>query len=216
MNSSRFESLWRRNMLDGAEDNSQAVFLAVLAYYREAHRHYHNDEHIDHCLALLTDVEDELVDMDAVELAIWFHDVIYKSGAKDNEQRSAEWFLQLSEGRLHDELRQKVARLILNTTHDSNPQSDDERILLDIDLSSFGLSWERFQEDGDNVRREQQHLSDQEFYRKQMRFQESLLKRARFYFSDYFYRRFEEKARHNLTRHLEELRSRGFFAEPSS
>lgn len=203
-------------MVPGADDNSLAVFRAVQKCYRQSHRHYHNDEHIDHCLDLLKDVEGQLADIDAVELAIWFHDVIYESGASDNEKRSADWFLELSAGRLREDLRQKVADLIMNTTHNSNPQSDDERILVDIDLSSFGLSWERFQEDGDNVRKEQPHLSDQEFYQKQMRFQESLLERARFYFSDYFHRRFEEKARKNLNRHLQLLRSQGFYSKSSS
>jgi predicted metal-dependent HD superfamily phosphohydrolase len=216
MNQSGFESIWRRNLRPGAVDRARAVFVAVQAAYQESHRHYHNDEHIDHCLALLHDVHDQLLCPDAVELAIWFHDVVYESGAIDNEQRSAEWFLRQSEGQLTENIRQQVADLIMSTTHDEPPKNLDARILLDIDLSSFGLSWERFREDGENVRKEQQHLSDREFYRRQMRFQESLLQRARFYFSDYFYRRFEANARENLTRHLALLRSRGFHPEPSS
>ena len=196
--------------MPGAPDNSHAVFAAVKQKYQESHRHYHNDEHIDHCLALLDEVYDQLCSPDAVELALWFHDVIYISASKDNEKRSAEWFLMHSENRLNESIRQNVYQLIMSTTHDKAPKSLDERILVDIDLSSFGLSWERFQEDGINVRKEQQHLSDEEFYRKQMKFQETLLGRARFYFSDYFYSRFESRARENLKKHLDLLRSRGF------
>ncbi len=210
MNLSKFESVWRQNLLQGVSDNSHAVFAAVQKFYQESHRHYHNDDHIDHCLELLHEVRDQLDRPDAVELAIWFHDVIYTSGARDNEKRSAEWFLLQSELQLEEPIRDEVYSLIMSTKHDKSPKSLEERILVDIDLSSFGLSWERFQEDGINVRKEQRHLSDQEFYQKQMKFQESLLNRARFYFSDYFYRRFEEKARDNLTRHLALLRSQGY------
>ena len=210
MNLTRFESIWRRNLRQGVSDNSHAVFAAVQKYYQESHRHYHNDEHIDHCLGLLQEVRQELANPDAVELAIWFHDVIYTAGAKDNEQRSADWFMAQSEAYLNDTIRFAVYELIMSTTHDTAPLSLDERVLVDIDLSSFGLSWERFQEDGENVRKEQSQLSDDEFYGRQMKFQESLLKRARFYFSDYFYRRFEVRARENLRRHLNLLRSRGF------
>ena len=215
MNLSRFESLWRRNMMLGTSDKSHDVFSIVQRCYREHHRHYHNDEHIDHCLELLEVAKNEiqLNDCDAVELAIWFHDVIYIIGAPDNEERSAQLFLQLSEGQLQESLRQHVSSLIMSTTHDHQPETIDERILVDIDLSSFGLSWDRFTEDGDNVRKEQSHLSDHEFFRKQMRFQESLLNRARFYFSDFFYERFEEKAREYLSRHLGLLRAKGVFAE---
>ncbi len=216
MNLSRFRNLWQRNLLPSATDDSRAIFSAVQKFYRESHRHYHNDEHIDHCLALLDDVRPQLENADAVELAIWFHDVVYETGASDNERRSANWFMEQSRNQLRDELRRHVRRLIMNTTHDHDPQSIDERILVDIDLSSFGLSWEKFRQDGENVRKEQSHLSDQEFYQKQMRFQESLLQRAQFYFSDHFHRRFEEKARNNLNRHLTILRSQGYFAKPTS
>lgn len=213
MNLSRFENLWRRNMLPKAVDKSQKVFSIVQQCYQEHHRHYHNDEHINHCLELLEVAKSEMQLSDAIELGIWFHDVIYHIGASDNEERSAELFLQLSQGQLQEELRQHVGELIMSTTHDSHPETMDERILVDIDLSSFGLSWDRFTEDGDNVRKEQSHLSDQDFFRKQMRFQESLLNRARFYFSDFFYEKFEARARENLSRHLELLRAKGFFAE---
>lgn len=213
MNLSRFEGLWRRNMLWRASDNSHKVFSIVQQCYQEHHRHYHNDEHINHCLELLEVAKTEMQLSDAVELGIWFHDVIYVIGAPDNEERSAELFLRLSEGQLEEDLRQHVSSLIMSTTHNRQPETTDERILVDIDLSSFGLSWDRFREDADNVRKEQSHLDDQDFFRKQMRFQESLLNRARFYFSDFFFEKFEAKARENLSRHLDLLRAKGFFAE---
>ncbi len=212
MNLSRFESLWQCNMLAGASDNSHNIFSIVQRCYQENHRHYHNDEHIDHCLELLEVAKTEMQLSDAVELAIWFHDVIYVIGASDNEERSVELFMQLSKGQLQEELRQHVSSLIMSTTHDRQPETIDERILVDIDLSSFGLSWDRFKEDGDNVRKEQSHLSDRDFFRKQMQFQESLLNRARFYCSDFFYEMFEATARENLSRHLDVLRAKGFFA----
>ena len=212
MTLSRFQPLWRRNLLPGAIDRSQAVYEALLASYNEAHRHYHNASHIDLCLGLLDDVQEPLQDRDAVELAIWFHDVVYDGRLRDNEARSGNWFAAQSEGQLADALRQRVCRLIMSTTHDHHPEGPDEQVLVDIDLASFGLDWPQFAEDGENIRREQPHLNDETFFRKQMAFQESLLKRQRFYLTDYFFRRFEEKARENLRRHLAQLNAKGFFA----
>ncbi|MDO6462384.1 hypothetical protein Q4485_16865 [Granulosicoccaceae sp. 1_MG-2023] len=212
MTLARFSELWRRNLLPGVADRSGAVFDALERRYGESHRHYHNAGHIDLCLDLFDDVRGQLNDDDAVELAIWFHDVVYDGRLTDNEARSADWFAEQSEGQFSAALRGRVRELILSTTHDHHPVGTDEKVLLDIDLASFGLDWAQFAEDGVNIRREQPHLSDEAFFGKQMAFQESLLRRQRFYLTDYFFRRFETKARENLRRHLDELNARGFFA----
>ena len=212
MTLARFGELWRRNLVPGTPDRSQRVFEALMASYSEPHRHYHNADHIDLCLGLLDDARDQAEHPDAVELAIWFHDVVYDGRLADNEARSGNWFAAQSEGQLRDDLRLRVCRLIMSTTHDHHPEGRDEKVLVDIDLASFGLDWPQFAEDGKNIRREQLHLNDQAFFRKQMAFQESLLQRQRFYLTDYFFGRFEQQARENLRRHLDQLNAKGFFA----
>ncbi|TIU46557.1 MAG: hypothetical protein E5W19_25905, partial [Mesorhizobium sp.] len=61
--------------------------LSVL--YHAAGRHYHNLAHIEAMLTLAGDYRTLLDDPEAVEAAIWFHDAIYDSRAKDNEAQSA-------------------------------------------------------------------------------------------------------------------------------
>jgi predicted metal-dependent HD superfamily phosphohydrolase len=143
---------------------------------------------------------------DALELAVWFHDVIFEPGKRDNEKRSAQLYLQLSEG-VHDEsTRSLVDRLIMATLHDGSSLADSDAIyMVDIDLSSFGLSWEEFLQDSQNLRRENAELSDAEYYRKKANFQNFLLAKERFYLSDYFAERLETQARANLARYFEYL-----------
>ena len=205
----RFQSLWKRNLCEGAIDDSEAIYHRLLAGYQEPHRHYHTLDHIKHCLTLFEDCKALLSEPDALELAIWFHDVILVCGRRDNEARSAQLYLELSNGIQPEGLRQLVWRLIMATLHNGDQLSDaDSSYMVDIDLSSFGLPWDEFLQDSMNVRIENRHLCDADYYQNQTGFQQSLLARSRFYLSDFFFERLENQARDNLARYFEYLRTR--------
>lgn len=203
----RFHSLWRRNLLPGADDSSTAISRTIEQAYAEPQRHYHTMAHIEHCLGMFDLCRHLLDNPDAVELAIWFHDVVYDPGACDNEARSAELYRQLSERAHPPELRDRVDQLIMATVHlDELIDDNDTQFMVDIDLSSFGLPWAEFLRDSLNLRLENPEASDVEHYDKAKKFQRALLARARFYQSDFFYRRLETKARKNLDDYFEYLR----------
>jgi len=202
----RFQSLWKRNLCDGATNNSEAIYHRLLAGYQEPHRYYHTLDHIKHCLTLLEDCKALLSEPDALELAIWFHDVILVSGERNNESRSAQLYLELSDGIQRESLRQLVWRLIMATRHDGDHLDDaDSSYMVDIDLSSFGLPWDEFMHDSMNVRTESRHLCDADYQLKQTGFQRSLLARSHFYLSDFFFERLETQARENLARYFDYL-----------
>ena len=75
--------------------------------------------------------------------------------------------------------------------------------MVDIDLSSFGLSWDEFLQDSKNLRLESADLDDAEYYRKKASFQNCLLAKERFYLSDFFAERLETQARSNLARYFD-------------
>ncbi len=206
----RFCALWKRSATDPQRNNGAVVFDTLFEHYREAHRHYHTPDHIRHCLEQFDLARDEMLDPDAVELALWFHDVIYESPGNENEQRSADWFMAMAEDDLRADLCARVCEMIMVTVHPSEPAGGDEQMVVDIDLSSFALPWERMKRDSEAVRREMRHLSDREFYAGQIRFLDSLLSREAFFGSKFFNRRSEVAARANVTRYLEELRARGY------
>jgi len=202
----RFQALWQRNLLAGAADQSAAIYQRLLDGYQEAHRHYHTLRHIDHCLHMFQQCRSLLDQPDAVELAIWMHDVILEPGRRDNEARSAQLYLELSAGVHNEDLRQQVNRLIMATLHDGSSLSDPDSIyMVDIDLSSFGLPWPEFLRDSRAVRAENPHMCDADYQLSQTGFQRGLLARPRFYLSDYFFARFEQQARANLARYFDHL-----------
>src|SRR5262245_55636429 len=69
-----------------AEGTAAAAFADLVNRYGEAGRHYHNLRHLAEVLAVV----DGLGGGSAVRLAAWFHDAVYHSRAKDNEERSAD------------------------------------------------------------------------------------------------------------------------------
>ena len=205
---SRFQPLWQRNLNPGAADDSHAIYQRLIDGYQEAHRYYHSLDHIEHCLGMFDQCKSLTTDTDALEIAIWFHDVILESGRRDNEARSAELYLQLSDGVQPEPMRQLVKRMIMATRHDGSELDDaDSFYMVDIDLSSFGLPWEEFLRDSLNLRLENPHVSDEDFHLNQTGFQRSLLARPRFFLSDYFHDLFEQQARANLARYFEYLRN---------
>jgi predicted metal-dependent HD superfamily phosphohydrolase len=177
----------------------------------EPHRRYHTPVHIAHCLNQFDLARDHMDEPDAVEMALWFHDIIYDARANDNEVQSAKYFVERCGDSLDPDFTSRVRDLIIVTIHKELPASNDEKFMVDIDLSSFGLPWDRFLKDSEGVRDEFPHLSDEEFYPAQKIFLDSLLERKHFCFTRFFRERHEQTARDNITRYLESLSKRGFF-----
>ncbi|MBT8437436.1 MAG: hypothetical protein KJP11_08700 [Gammaproteobacteria bacterium] len=203
----RFQNLWRRCLVDGGTDDSASIHQRLINSYCEPQRHYHTLAHIEHCLGMFDQCKSLVSNPDALEIAVWFHDVIYEPGRLDNEALSKELYLYLSIKVHTAELRDLVGRLIMATLHDgSSLEDDDARYMVDIDLSSFGLSWDEFLKDSENLRLENPQLSDTEYYFNQGNFQNYLLGRERFYLSDFFRQRYESRARENLARYFERIR----------
>jgi predicted metal-dependent HD superfamily phosphohydrolase len=187
---------------EGARDDGKSIHGRLLDGYREPWRYYHTLEHIEHCVGWFDACAPLIDDPDTLELAIWFHDVVYESGNPDNEALSAQLYMQLSDG-VHDPARRNlVERMIMATLHLGSPLGDgDTHYMVDIDLSSFGLPWENFLRDSENLRREA-GLDDETYFQKARSFHDSLLARERIYYTDFFAERLEDRARGNIRRYL--------------
>jgi predicted metal-dependent HD superfamily phosphohydrolase len=200
--------LWLHQQKPNLADDSQAVYQQLINAYNEPHRVYHNLGHIKSCLTIFDQVSELLVNPDAIELAIWFHDVIYTIGDKKNEQLSADLFMTLTNGLFDNVFRDTVYQHIMATCHDcSEITNADTKLMVDIDLSSFGLPWDDFLVDSKKVRAEMTHLSDVDYNQKQRAFQLSLLEQPCFFNSDYFLEYYEAQAHKNLAKLFELMKS---------
>jgi len=199
---SRFCALWNQCRISDDGEDAGDIWASLFGHFAEAHRHYHDDKHMTHCLTELDAAHLLMDSADVVEMALWFHDAIYNPGAPDNEQRSADLFEHFARGSLNSDFIEEVRGAILDTTHQRLPTATNARYVVDIDLSSFGLPWQAFMADSHALRKEQKHLSDEEFFPKKCAFLHSLLARTSIYSTDYFRDRYEAVARSNISRYL--------------
>jgi predicted metal-dependent HD superfamily phosphohydrolase len=202
----RWLALWRQLELKG---DGESVYRDLHAHYSEPHRHYHTLNHIADLLAGFDPAKALAQRPAAVELAIWFHDVIYDTHAADNEEKSAELARQrILETGGKPELADAVTALIMTTkTHDPALRPDAP-LLVDLDLGIFGQSAERFDEYESQIRREYRWVPALIFDPKRAEILERFLARPRIYVTDHFSAKYEQPARINLQRSIRRLRGR--------
>jgi predicted metal-dependent HD superfamily phosphohydrolase len=192
----RFLALWSR--FGGSQ--AAAVYADLVHHYTEPTRHYHTLHHILRCMRDLDLARAAIPDPDAVELALWCHDVIYIPGAGDNERRSAEWLQRWAGDRIVT--AGHIAAVILATTHTVAPTDLDACFTVDIDLADLGNSAARFRQDEMCLRAERPDLDDVAYDACERAFLSALLTRPRIYHTGFFHARCEARARANLARRL--------------
>jgi predicted metal-dependent HD superfamily phosphohydrolase len=205
----RFAALWDRCVPSPPGRDGAAVYGELQSRYSAPYRRFHNLAHIRECMCRVDEVAALLVDPDAVELALWFHDVVYEVGAATNERRSAEMFLALSPG-ARFAFRHRVCGLIMATRHVRSVHGNDRRFIVDIDLSGFGAPWDEFMRNGTCLREESAAVPDAEYHAAQARFLQCLQRRTHLFATEYFRDRYEAVARENLRRVLDHLAQRGY------
>jgi predicted metal-dependent HD superfamily phosphohydrolase len=189
----RFVGLWSRC---GGID-AEGVYDRLIQHYAEPGRHYHTLSHVQRCLCDLDWARFAIPDPDAVELALWCHDLVYVPGAPDNEQRSADWLRHRAQGRIA--ASERVAEMILATTHTVVPTDPDARFTADIDLADLGSDRACFIRDEAHLREERPDLDNATYDRHVRAFLSALLAREHVYHTETFRARCEARARSNLS-----------------
>jgi len=203
----RFQALWKRCEAPG---DPRPVFEDLWCRYCEPQRIYHRCTHLVHCFQQLDLAYALIQDPDPVEMALWFHDAIYTPGSSENEKESAELFARAAEDQFRPSFIREVYELIIVTAHKELAQERNKQFVADIDLSSLGADWEEFLRDTKALREEHADSSDAVYYVAHAKFLTSMLQRPRIYGTDFFYGRYERRARENITRLLAVLARKGY------
>jgi predicted metal-dependent HD superfamily phosphohydrolase len=200
---SRWLALWSRL---GAQGHGIDVFQQLAASYAEPARFYHTAAHIVDCLTQLDWSRDLAVRPDQVEAALWFHDAVYVPGATDNEARSARMARSsLSAAEAPGGVPQRIATLILATTHADLPSDPDARLLCDIDLSILGRETAEFDRFERQIRQEYAWVPEPMYRHARSEVLNGFLRRHSIYYTERFAERYERTARQNLERVLTAL-----------
>ena len=169
--------------------------------YAQPQRRYHTQQHLSECLALWEALRPHAEYPGEVGLALWFHDAVYDIKGHHNEQRSADWARDaLRDAGVDAGSAQRVHDLVMATRHTAVPSGQDERLLVDIDLSILGAERARFDEYEQQIRREYAYVPGFLFRRKRREILTGFLDRPAIYSTPHFHDRLEARARDNLRR----------------
>lgn len=125
----------------------------LLRRWREPHRRYHTDRHLQYTLEIIDRYADRADDAGAVRMAAWLHDAVYDPRASDNEERSAA---------LTDD--PEVRRLVLLTkSHDAAPGDRNGALLCDADLAILAADPAEYRSYAQRVREEYAFVPDDAF-----------------------------------------------------
>lgn len=200
----RWQSMWGQL---GAARVDGELFERLIESYSEGHRKYHTMQHLEECFALLDRVGSWAERAAEVELALWFHDAIYDTRRKDNEQRSAAWARECAVAAgLTEEQAGRVYELIMATMHDAVPVGRDAEVLVDIDLGILGTDVARFDEYEIQVREEYAWVPEPLYRAARRQVLEGFTEREWIYSTEYFLSTYEFQARANLARSLARLK----------
>lgn len=180
------------------DDLSASMYAYLLKAYTEPQRFYHTTQHIVECLVLFHQIKEILDEPFLVELAIWFHDVVYDPQASENELQSAKQMKLLCASFLTQAQSDTVFQWILATEKHEPSSYIDLNYLFDIDLAILGLSFERFTEYEQQIQQEYSWVNSTRYKIKRAEVLKRFFDMNPIYQTDYFQRHFEAQAHINL------------------
>ena len=189
-------------------NESHGCYEALHTAYSEKHRFYHTVNHIDAMLQHFDAVKDIAEKPAELELAIWFHDGVYKALSKSNEFDSAVWAKDFCLSCGYDVAgAERVFSLIMTTLHNGETQLNgvDQQLIVDFDLTILGASPDVYDEYERNIRKEYRMVPSFIYRKKRKELLRSFLNDDSLYCLDYFKDKFEVTARQNISRAIEML-----------
>ncbi|WP_299098423.1 hypothetical protein [uncultured Winogradskyella sp.] len=203
------EDYWRALVSEYTDDALiNSLWQDIKLHYTSKNRNYHNLSHLHNMFLQLEAFETKIEDLECLKFAIWYHDIIYKSTNKDNEERSAtfaENALMLLN--FDDSSVKKVKKLILSTKKHKLllTENMDNAYLLDLDLSILGADWEIYKLYIQNIRKEYKIYPNIIYKPGRKKVLQHFLERDSLYFTERFKTKFEKQARNNLNREIKML-----------
>ncbi len=167
-------------------------------------RHYHTLEHLDACLREFDESRELATRPGEVELAMWFHDAIYRSWRHDNENQSAELAARTLRAASIESV-ERIRQMVLATTHRDGVFAGDTALVVDIDLSILGQSPDIYAQFERAIRREYWWVSRARYVAGRSAVLKKFLERAAIYQHDRFYAKYERQARANLAAAISQL-----------
>lgn len=167
--------------------------------YSQKNRYYHNWSHIEAMLDSWKQYKTHLENPLEVLLAIYYHDVIYVSTRKDNEQRSAEQAVKELGASV---INTKILYDLILCTKDHQASTTDQQWLIDFDLKILGSEWEIYEWYYKQIRKEYRMYPNFMYKPGRKKALLHFLEHKQIYQTETFRSLYETKARTNIQKEI--------------
>ena len=196
---------WTRACLDVGVASDEGDYRRVRRSWSGIGRHYHTLTHLNACLRELDGARELATRAGEVELALWFHDAIYRSWRRDNEHQSAALAARVLRA-ASVECVERIRQMVLATSHREEGFAGDTALVVDIDLSILGQPPEIYAQFERAIRREYWWVSRAKYVAGRTAVLQKFLGRRAVYQHDRFFERYEKQARANIAGAIEQLK----------
>lgn len=173
----------------------------LITNYMRHDRYYHSLTQIVQILQLKQDLRIET--SPALDLGIWFHDVIFYADVKNNVENCAGMYQEFVED-VGLQGYEKVREYILATSgHRPRTKDKEELVLLDLDLSILGADPLQYLQYAEGVKKEFSFIGGFESGRRKVL--KKFIERESIFITPMFRKLFENKARLNIMSELSRL-----------
>lgn len=154
----------------------------------------------------LEPVKDQILDYEALLFSVFYHDIIYKSTCKDNEEKSAEIAKsRLEKISISNEKTTKIYNQILATKSHQRSKDSDTNFLLDADLAILGKDWKIYEQYTQQIRKEYSIYPDFLYNPGRKKVLIHFLEFDEIFKTYYFKDKYEQIARENIEREIQLL-----------
>ena len=188
------------------------AFDALVAAHSAPERHYHNLEHLAEMFKVVERLSASVENPNLLHLAIWFHDAVYDSRAKDNERRSGELAVDLL-GPLGVPASaiERIVQMIWATAHAAEAplaNQKDTQVLLDADLAILGASEERYARYAAAIRNEYGWVPEADYRAGRIGVLQRFLAQPRIYYTQLLHEEGDARARANMRAEIATLQAK--------
>lgn len=175
----------------------------IVAHYTQPNRHYHTLRHLENLWLQLLPIQNDIENWDAIVFSLFYHDLVYRTTQRDNEQQSSilasQRMVQL--GVPHHIITKTQSQIIATQQHQLSTDTDTN-YFTDADLSILGQNWNVYSEYLQNVRKEYYLYPDFVYSIGRKKVLRLFLDLPKIYKTPHFFELYETQARHNLQQEL--------------
>lgn len=169
-------------------------------------RPYHNLFHLEFIFNELDKCRDLIENFNQVAFSVFYHDIIYHSDQRNNEEKSAELAREsLRKLGLDKSFIQSCYSMILATKNHKRNMDKDTNYFLDADMAILGVEQSQYQEYSKKVRTEYLEFPDIKYNSGRKKLLNKFIDLPRIFQTDYFYDKYEAQARSNIKMEIAQL-----------